>query len=144
MTWWIWSVIGFVLLGGEILTSGFFLLFFGFGAILVSCLVAANIVNDIAWQWIIFAFFSLLLMFLLRKRLHTGLFLANRKEQVSSDFDTLVGTEGRCSSLIPIGGRGRVEIRGSTFDAVNTRTTDIHQGEYVKVHKVDGITLFVE
>ncbi len=44
MVWWAWVLVGFLLLLGEILTpGGFFILFFGVGALVVGALGALGI-----------------------------------------------------------------------------------------------------
>jgi inner membrane protein len=48
MEWWIWIVLGLVLLLGEVVTpGGFYILFFGIGAIFVGILAGFNIAGPV-------------------------------------------------------------------------------------------------
>lgn len=55
LVWWHWMVLGFALLGAEILAPGFVLIWFGLGALLVGLLLAAVPELPPAWQIAAFA-----------------------------------------------------------------------------------------
>jgi inner membrane protein len=51
MAWWIWIVLGLVLLLGEMLTpGGFYILFFGIGAIIVGILAGFNVAGPCGFR----------------------------------------------------------------------------------------------
>ena len=65
MEWWIWIVLGLVLLLGELVTpGGFYILFFGVGAIFVGILAGFNIAGPVWFQVIVFSGFSLITLWL--------------------------------------------------------------------------------
>ena len=72
MSWWMWVLLGVVLLAVEIVTpGGLFALFFGASAILVGGLVALGV--EARWlQWLLFAGLGVLLVVALRRRLRSG------------------------------------------------------------------------
>ena len=60
MPWWGWILVGFLLLGGEMLTpGGFYLLFFGLAGILVGLLGLGGIVLPAWGQWLLFSALSI-------------------------------------------------------------------------------------
>jgi membrane protein implicated in regulation of membrane protease activity len=70
MEWWIWIVLGLVLLLGEMITpGGFYILFFGVGAIIVGILAGFNVAGPVWFQVIVFSGISLITFWLFRQRL---------------------------------------------------------------------------
>jgi membrane protein implicated in regulation of membrane protease activity len=63
--WWVWAIIAALFIVGEILTFGFFLLWFGVGAIVAG--VAALLGVALAWQLAIFIVVSFVLFAVSRK-----------------------------------------------------------------------------
>ena len=53
--WWHWLALGLLLIGAEFLVSGYVLLWFGVGALLVGLLLAAAPDLSLSWQIITFA-----------------------------------------------------------------------------------------
>src|SRR5512134_1469027 len=70
MSWWIWLLAGLVLLLAEVLTpGGFFVIFFGAGAILVGALKLVGW-NGPAWaEWLVFTVLSVAALALFREPL---------------------------------------------------------------------------
>jgi len=59
MYWWLWLVAGLVLLGLEVLTpGGFYVLFFGIGALVVGTLVGLGAAGPVWFQWLLFSAIS--------------------------------------------------------------------------------------
>ena len=86
MEWWVWVVLGFVLLAAEMVSAGLFLVFFGVGGIVVGGLVRLHLLEAAWMQWLAFSVVSLVLMALLRKPLQQRLKINVRKE-----VDTMLG-----------------------------------------------------
>jgi hypothetical protein len=141
MTWWLWVLVGFALLAGELLTpGGFFFIFFGASAIVVGAL--AWLVEDLpAWlQWLLFTVVSLTFMVPLRGRLVRWMAGQDRGAEV----DSLVGQLASVLDDLPPNGLGKVELRGSTWNARNAAARPLRRGERGRVTRVDGLTLWVE
>jgi membrane protein implicated in regulation of membrane protease activity len=56
---WIWAILGLVLLGVEMLTGTFYVLWFGISALLVSLLLWLFPALSLAWQLLLFSVLSL-------------------------------------------------------------------------------------
>lgn len=139
MAWWAWLVLGMVLLGGEMaMPGGFYLLFFGVGALLVGLVGLVGI--DLAgWvQWLLFSLLSLGALGVVRPA------IVGRLRQGGPGIeDTLVGEMAVATEGIAPGALGRGELRGSAFSLRNGDTTPLAAGERCRVLRVDGLTLIV-
>lgn len=138
MEWWVWVILGFVLLAAEMVSAGLFLMFFGVGGIVVGALVRFHVIEAAWMQWLAFSVVSLGSMALLRKPLQHRLKINVRKDQ-----DTMLGERAVASGEIAPGGLGKVELRGSTWQARNVGGSPVKSGQGCKVEKVEGITLLV-
>jgi len=138
MEWWVWVILGFVLLAAEMVSAGLFLMFFGVGAIVVGGLVRFHVI-DAAWmQWLAFSVVSLGSMALLRKPLQQRLKINVRKDQ-----DTMLGERAVATEDIAAGATGKAEMRGSPWQARNLGDAPVKAGQGCRVEKVEGITLLV-
>ena len=138
MSWWMWFVLGFLLLGGEVLTpGGFYLLFFGFGALCVGLLGLAGFAGPVWAQWFLFTLFSVLFLVLVRPR------LLGRLRTPEGVDDTLVGEFALVQSAIAPGALGKGELRGSTWTLSNAGGVPLAPGDRCRVERVEGLTLHV-
>ena len=138
MEWWLWVILGVVLLAAEMVSAGLFLIFFGVGGIVVGVLVRFHVIEAAWMQWLVFSAVSLVFMALLRKPLQHRLKLNVRKE-----VDTMLGERALATEEMAAGGIGKVELRGSTWQARNLGDSAVKPGQGCKVEKVEGITLLV-
>jgi len=138
MPWWVWFVLGFLLLGGEVLTpGGFYLLFFGFGALCVGLLGLVGLAGPLWGQWFLFTLFSVLFLVLVRPR-----FLGRLRTPEGVE-DTLVGESALVQGAIAPGELGRGELRGSTWTLSNAGSVPLQAGDRCRVERVEGLTLHV-
>jgi membrane protein implicated in regulation of membrane protease activity len=134
-----WLVGGVLLMVIELATpSGFFVLFFGLGAITVGVLTRLGIVESVWAEWLLFTVASLAYILLFRGRLQKRL-----HPRGSEEVDTLVGELATPKERIPPGEVGRVELRGSLWSARNDSSDLIEPGVRCRVVRVDGLLLFV-
>ena len=138
MEWWVWVILGVVLLAAEMVSAGLFLVFFGVGGIVVGVLVRFHVIEAAWMQWLAFSVVSLGFLALLRKPLQHKLKINVRKDQ-----DTMLGERAVASGEIAAGGLGKVELRGSTWQARNQGDSAVNAGQGCRVEKVEGITLLV-
>lgn len=138
MTWWIWIVVGFLLVLAEMATpGGFFFLFFGAGAILTG-LVGFLWTNAPGWfMWLIFSALSVVSLAVFRKPLLKRLDAGTPGLPV----DSMVGESAAALDAMPPGASGRAELRGTTWKAKNTGDAPIHAGQTCEVVRVDELTL---
>jgi membrane protein implicated in regulation of membrane protease activity len=140
MEWWIWLALGLVLMVIELATpSGFFVMFFGLGALTVGVLTRLGIAGPAWMEWLLFTVFSIVYVLLFRDRLQ------QRVQRPDTDnIDTLIGELAMPRERIPPAGVGRVELRGTIWNARNDSTVPLEPGRRSRVTRVDGLLVFVQ
>ena len=139
MAWWIWIVLGAVLLTAEVIIStDFWLVFVGIAALITGLLVLFGAVSVPWQQWLLFAALAVLMLWSYRRFWKHK--LAGSDQPMGPE---LVGEAGVVTVAIPAGGRGRLELRGSTWDAHNAGDVDLEPGSRFIVEQVNGLTLTV-
>jgi inner membrane protein len=140
MEWWMWLAGGLVLMVIELATpSGFFVMFFGLGALTVGVLSRLGIGGAPWLEWLLFTATSIVYLLLFRGRLARRL-----RHPETKDVDSLVGELAVPRERILPGEVGRVELRGTTWTARNVAREAIEPGRRCRVTGVDGLTLFVQ
>ena len=136
---WGWVILGLVLIGGEVLAPGVFLIWLGLAALVTGAVVG---LTDIGWQAaaLVFAGFSLVSVLV-------GRLLPRRKGE---EPDAATGLNDRGRQLIGkvfrleatmTGGEGRIRIGDSSWRVVGP---ELLAGSEVRVVRVEGATLVVE
>ena len=139
MNWWIWLAAGLVLVVAELATpSGFFILFFGLGALTVGLLVGLGVVASLWLELALFSALSVAYLLIFRGRLQ-------HKVQIPPPptVDSLVGDLAIVQEPLSPGVVGRVEVRGSMWTARNTSAVALGVGQRARVAAVDGLTLAI-
>jgi membrane protein implicated in regulation of membrane protease activity len=137
--WWLWIAGGLALIVAELATpSGFFIIFFGLGALTVGLLAGIEAVTTVWVQWLLFSILSVLYLVVFRGRLQA-------KVQIPPppNVDSLVGVLAIVQERLLPGVVGRVEVRGSMWSARNTSDVTLDAGQRARVAAVDGLTLTV-
>jgi len=139
MDWWMWLAGGFVLLVAELVTpSGFFIMFFGIGAILTGVAASAGVVSGAPAQWLLFTVISVLSLLLFRRKI---------QRQVEPDarppVDSLIGEVATPIDAIAPGEVGRVSLRGSNWEARNESGTVLGANQRCRVTRVSGLQVGV-
>lgn len=136
---WSWAILGLVLIGGEMLAPGVFLIWLGLAAIVTGVVVGFF---GLGWQAACIAFAVLALACVAAGRL-----LTRRKAE---EPDAATGLNDRGRQLIGkvfrlettmTGGEGRVRVGDSSWRIVGP---ELLAGAEVKVVRVEGSTLVVE
>lgn len=134
-----WLAGGLVLMVIELATpSGFFVMFFGLGALTVGILTRLGIGGPVWLEWLLFTVTSIAYVLLFRGRLQHRVQLPD-----SHDVDSLVGELATPRERILPGAVGRVELRGALWSARNDSTSSIEPGLRCRVIRIDGLLLFV-
>lgn len=140
MLWWMWLAGGLALVVLELATpSGFFIIFFGLGALTVGTLARLGLVESGLAQWLLFTVLSIIYLLLFRGSLQERL-----KAPPRASVDSLVGTLAVPQDAIAPGAVGRVEVRGTAWSARNVSSVTLTPGQRCKVSNVDGLLLSVE
>lgn len=139
MAWWFWIALGAVLLAAEvIIAADFYLVFFGLAALVLGGLVLAGVELPTWAQWLLYAVVAVAGLTFYRRRWKRSLSRVDRELPPE-----LEGELGTACAAIAVGGRGRIALRGSEWDAVNGGSDDLPAGGRCVVTKVDGLTLHV-
>jgi membrane protein implicated in regulation of membrane protease activity len=140
MDWWIWLAGGFVLLVLELVTpSGFFIMFFGIGAILTGVAAGVGAITTPVAQWFVFTVLSVVSLLLFRRAIQARVEHSGPLVPV----DSLVGQVAFPIEAMPVGAVGRVSLRGSTWDARNEGETPLGANQRCRVTRVSGLQLGV-
>jgi inner membrane protein len=141
MTWWLWLLLGIVLLAIELLTpGGFWVLFFGVGAVATGFLAALGIAASEAAQWVLFSTLSIAALLTFRRPLLRK-FTANPPP--AGDIDRLAGEIAVALSMIGPNEVGKAELRGTPWAARNVGAAPVATGQRCKVEHVDGLMLWI-
>ena len=140
MEWWIWVVAGFLLLALELASpGGFYVFFFGCGALAVGLLAALGWAEPLALQGVLFGGLSVAALVFFRplivRRLHAG--------GGDAPVDDIAGARARARGAIAADGFGKVELRGTTWNARNIGETPIRPDQTCLVEWVEGLTVWV-
>lgn len=136
---WSWVVLGLLLIGGELLAPGVFLIWLGLAALLTGLVVG---LLGIGWQGAMLVFAALAVACVIGGRL-----LTRRR---SEEPDAATGLNDRGRQLIGkvfrleatmTGGEGRIRVGDSSWRVIGP---ELLAGSEVKVVRVEGATLVVE
>jgi membrane protein implicated in regulation of membrane protease activity len=139
MEWWIWLLAGLLLLLAELVTpGGFYIFFFGIGALIVGVLAGLNLAGPPWLQVILFPVFAVLTLWLFREKM-----LELTRGRGTGAVDSLIGETAVAQEEILVKGIGKVEMRGTSWNARNLGETPLARGARCKVERVEGLTIFV-
>jgi inner membrane protein len=138
MAWWMWMVLGFVLLIVESFHLAMFMLFFGVAALVVGLLTFFGLNTHPTMQWVLFSAISIVSMLLFRKPL-----LARFKLRGAEEVDRLENEYAVAMEDIANNATGKAELRGSPWSAKNVGEAAIPRGQRVRVERVEGLILHV-
>ncbi|HUP60978.1 MAG TPA: NfeD family protein [Thermoanaerobaculia bacterium] len=138
MSWWIWVLIGLVLLAVEFASTTLHLGLFAVGAFVVALLGGAGLDLPLWSQLLIFTGVSVFALVFLRPYL-----LRKLKLNVPVTMDTLVGESALPLEELAPAGMGRAELRGTTWTARNIGETVLARGQRCVVAHVEGLVLHI-
>jgi membrane protein implicated in regulation of membrane protease activity len=137
---WHWLSLGMLVLIGEALGAGGFLLGMGIASLIIAVVLA--IFPNLAWHWqfLLFAFLSVVVTLVYWKKFRR---FNNKTEQPLLNSGTARYIGRRVSLLTPVrDGRGKVQIEDALWTV--SCSEDLEQGAIVDVVAADGMTLIVE
>ena len=137
--WWHWLVLGLLLMVGELATpGGFYIIFFGVGAILTGFLALFG-VSDTSVQVFLFLVLSVTGLLFFRTRLLRSV----QPDPQAPAVDAVVGEVAVARTSLEPGSIGKVELRGASWSARNTSDVALAVGGRCRVVAVDGLLLLV-
>ncbi|MCX6609316.1 MAG: NfeD family protein [Acidobacteria bacterium] len=140
ITWWMWMVAGFIMLATETLIPGFFLLFFGIGAVFMGFFQLLFPGIPLWIELLIFLTVSTAWLAMFRGRLVAYIEKRNPPKKV----DSIEGETAIVSEDIAPGQVGKAELRGASWNALNLGTVPVSKGQRCQVEKMDGLTLHIK
>lgn len=141
LLWWHWLVLGLLLVVAEMAASGgFYIIFFGIGAIVVGLLASFDLAGPIWMQLLLFSAISVGSLLLFRRRLLKWL----QVDPQAPPVDMIVGEVGVAAEDLLPGKVGRVELRGAAWSGRNITNATLARGARCRVIRVDGLTVDVE
>lgn len=141
LAWWIWVVLGLLLALGELMTpGGFYLVFFGAGAIVAGILKLIIPSMQLGTQGGLFLVVSVASLLAFRRPLLEQ-FKVLRPEL---PVDTMVGETAIAMEDIGANATGKAELRGTPWTAQNLGPGPIPKGQRCRVERVEGLTIFIQ
>lgn len=133
---YVWLILGGLLLGAEIASGAFFLMFFGLGALLTALLPFFGFV-DLGVQIGFFAVTSTALVLIFRRTA-----LRNFQKSGVKEADD-IGRELELDTDLAAGGDGTVTYQGVPWSARNLSDFPLPRGSRVRIEKIEGVKLFL-
>lgn len=137
----LWFVAGLVLILLELALPVVVLVFFGLAAWVTALALWLGWVNDVASAMILFAVASTVLLFGLRRLLKSWLTGLTVRGDEPADLEEFMGKAVPVIASIPPGGTGKVEFKGSQWNAQSTQA--LESGEIAIITGREGLCLFV-
>ena len=139
----IWFLVGLGLILAEFMLPGIILVFFGAGAWIAALTTWIGLTGGWPGQLLVFAFSSVILLIILRRRIRTRFF-----GHVRDDLDPDVNLDEFAGQTVTVLAAisadepgGRVEYKGATWSAM--APVDIAAGQQAIIQSIDGLTLQV-
>lgn len=140
VAWWVWMVLGLLLLIAEmLLPTDFFVFFTGVGAMVTALTTGLGLTDGLMSQAVTFAIVSVVSLVTLRGWMRRLM----HRDMPTNEVDSLVGETATAIGDIPPHGTGRVTLRGTSWSARNASALPITAGAMVRVERTDSITLLV-
>lgn len=134
-----WLIFGMVLIILEVVSMGFVAVFFGLGAIIVGALTWLGIIDHLTWQLLIFAFSSVFLLLVARRRFQLWL-KGDETKGAQRNSSDLIGQRVEVVSNFS-NGRGTVFFRGAQWQAYSN--DELINGDSAWIVDHSSITLTV-
>lgn len=138
MSWWIWVLVGLLLLSVEFVSSTMHVGLFAVGAFVVAILVAFGVEMPLWGQLVTFTSVSIVSVIFVRPLIVRKLRLDEKKV-----VDTLIGEQALALDDIAPAAIGKAEMRGTTWSARNVGETGLMRGQRCVVAHVEGLVLHV-
>lgn len=140
LMWLAWFSMAMVLFVGEMMTVGFFLFWFGLGALAAA--IVAGLGGGIAYQWITFGLVSTLGVLFSRK---FSLLINRSSKDMELHINANIGKTGVVlEDIIPDENKGIVRVGSEEWRAISNDGSLFQQGQKIKVLKIEGTKLIVK
>lgn len=139
--WQIWLIIAGLCFIIEMATVGFFVFWFGIGA-LISMVVSIFFPENIILQAAIFVISSVILLLLTKPLVNK---FTKKDKKIETNAYSIIGKKGIVvQDINPTFGVGQIKIAGEVWSAKTSDETTIEKGTEIKVIQIDGVKAVVE
>lgn len=139
--WHIWLIVAGVCFIIEMITVGFFVFWFGIGAIL-AMLVSLIFPENLVLQATIFIVSSTILIFLTKPFVDK---FTKKDKKVATNAYSIIGKKGIVTQDInPSHSIGQVKVLGETWSAKTLDGSIIEKGNQIEVLQIDGVKAVVQ
>lgn len=139
--WHIWLIIAGVCLIIEMITTGFFIFWFGLGA-LITMIVSFIFPDNLLLQTTVFVVSSTLLIFLTKPFVEK---FTKSDKKVKTNAYSIIGKKGIVTQDInPTHGIGQIKVAGEVWSAKTSDGSIIEKGSQIEVIEIDGVKAVVE
>ncbi len=142
--WLIWLIIAAIFVAAEVFTTGFFLLWFGVGA-LAAAVMAMLGVGGLAAQTLIFLIVSVALVVVSRTIFEKFLNRSAETNRLRSGVEAIIGQVGTVvESSRGALNEGAVKVYGSVWTAFPAEgERPLREGDSVRVERIEGNAIYV-
>jgi len=133
----LWAIFGLGLIIAEVLTTSFFLLFFGISALLVAGLKLCGLQHTNA-ELFIFTIAGLAGILVFRKKLLSSFKPTSEGAAVDNNKEITL------THAVAQGSEAKIEYQGTTWTASNPTNTDMHKGDKVLIEKTESTKLILK
>jgi len=139
--WWIWVVLGILLVVFEIFTARFIVMWFGIAAIVTAIPVHLGA----SWEFIIGTYAASVLLLTLFVRKITLDFMSKNSRELDTNANSLLGSIGVVTEEIDyVKGTGKVRVGKEIWTAVSEPGDPLTLDTKVRVVRTQGVKLIVE
>lgn len=139
--WQIWLIIAGLCFIIEMATVGFFVFWFGIGA-LISMVVSIFFPENIILQAAVFVISSVILLLLTKPLVNK---FTKKDKKIETNAYSIIGKKGIVvQDINPTFGVGQIKIAGEVWSAKTSNETIIEKGTEIKVIQIDGVKAVVE
>jgi membrane protein implicated in regulation of membrane protease activity len=117
--------------------TNFFLLAFGVGGVFVGVVTGLGWIATAWVEWLTFTLASVAALVVFQRTLSRDGGHGHAVDDLRRETATVIED-------VPQGGVGRAELRGTTWSARGVAGAAIARGTRCRVHRVDGLTLFLQ
>ena len=138
-TWLLWFLLAIIFAIIEIMSAGFFIIWFGIGAL--GAMIVTLLTKSLTIQFLVFIIISTFLLFMTRRLTST----LTRGHITRTNVDSVIGKIGMVTEDIPaLENPGIVKVGGEMWSAISSDSRPIQKGHQVEVLQVKGVRLVVQ
>ena len=138
-TWLLWFLLAIIFAIIEIMSTGFFIIWFGIGAL--AAMVVSLLISSLTIQFLVFTVISITLLLMTRKLTSK----VTNQQIIRTNVDSVIGKIGMVTEDIPaLESPGIVKVGGEMWSAISSDSRPIKKGHRVEVLQVKGVRLVVQ